>query len=134
MNRLAAFGFFALTLNLLFASGCGKPRRAVVTLNGTVTYKGAPVVAGAIYLHSEDNRVAMGPIHDDGTFIATEVPVGEVRISFQFKGGSNSKDMYGSVDKAKGVTSLPAKYSDPNTSDLKYTITEGMQKLDLKLD
>ena len=32
---------------------------------------------GAIYFHGEDNQVGMGNIGEDGSFTATDVPVGE---------------------------------------------------------
>lgn len=120
----------------VLSPGCAKPGREVVTINGVVTYKGSLVIGGAIYLHSADNQVAMGAIHDDGTFTATEVPVGEVRVSFQFKdgGAAGGGGMYGGGAKPKGVTSLPEKYNDPNKSDLKYTITRDTKTLEVKID
>ncbi|CAN5415349.1 hypothetical protein BH11PLA2_BH11PLA2_27340 [soil metagenome] len=130
MLRSVALG---LGLFSLLTLGCGKKGREVVTLSGVVTYKGNLVVGGAIYFHAADNQVAMGAIHDDGTFIATEVPVGEVRVSFQFKDGPGG-DMYGTPGKPKGVTKLPDNFNDPNTSGLKYTITSGTSTLEVKID
>jgi hypothetical protein len=98
-------------LLLALAAGCGKPTS---TFHGTVSYRGQPLRTGVIYFlgPAPQMQMGMGTIHDDGTYTATDVPVGEVRVSFQAPG-------------------LPRKYGDPNQSDLTYTITSGMTALDV---
>lgn len=59
-------------------------------------------------------QMGMGTIRDDGTYVATDVPVGEVRVSFQAPG-------------------VPAKYADPNKSELIYTITSDSTSLDIEI-
>jgi hypothetical protein len=111
MKKLA---LVCATLALAVATGCSKP--ATSTFHGTVSYDGKPVKSGVIYFlgPAPEMRMGMGTIHDDGTYTATDVPVGEVRVSFQAPG-------------------LPAKYADPNKSELIHTITSGMTSLDISI-
>src|SRR4051795_12679173 len=99
---------------LVLAGTAGGSKPATSTFHGTVTYRGEPVTSGVIYFlgPAPKMQMGMGTIRDDGTYVATDVPVGEVRVSFQ-------------------VPKLPAKYADPNTSGLVYAITSGMASLDI---
>jgi hypothetical protein len=108
MSRVAPTGVAVL---LAVACGCGQ---STSTFTGKVTYQGQPVTSGVIYFlgPAPKMQMGMGTIRDDGTYVATDVPVGEVRVSFQ-------------------VPKLPAKYADPNTSGLVYAITSGMASLDI---
>jgi hypothetical protein len=112
MKQLA-LGLAALTLVVL--TGCG--RSTTSTFHGSVSYRGQPIKSGVIYFlgPAPQMRMGMGTIYDDGTYTATDVPVGEVRVSFQAPG-------------------LPKKYADPNKSELVYTITSGMTLLDVSID
>jgi hypothetical protein len=106
------FALVCASLALVVLSGCRNP--ASSTFHGTVSYRGQPLRSGVIYFlgPAPQMRMGMGTIHDDGTYTATDVPVGEVRVSFQAPG-------------------VPAMYGDPNTSKLTYTITSGMTSLDI---
>jgi hypothetical protein len=108
---LRATLFIACALPAL--SGCSK---ATSTFTGKVTYEGRPVTSGVIYFlgPAPEMRMGMGTIIEDGTYTATDVPVGEVRISFQAPG-------------------VPPKYSDPNTSGLVVQITAKMQGYDINI-
>jgi hypothetical protein len=107
--------FLCTAAVLVAAAGCSKP--ATSTFHGTVTYRGKPLTSGVIFFlgPAPKMQMGMGTIHDDGTYSATDVPVGEVRVSFQADG-------------------LPEKYGDPNKSELKYTITSGMTELNLAIE
>ena len=98
---------------LAMLGGCRQPTS---TFGGQVTFQGMPVTSGVVYFlgPAPEMRMGMGTIHDDGTYTATDVPVGEVRVSFQ-------------------SPEIPPKYSDPNTSELLYTITENMKSLDINV-
>jgi hypothetical protein len=111
MKQLA-LGLAALTLAVL--TGCSSPTSS--TFHGTASYRGQPLKSGVIYFlgPAPEMRMGMGTIYDDGTYTATDVPVGEVRVSFQAPG-------------------LPKKYADPNKSELVYTITAGMTSLDVTI-
>jgi hypothetical protein len=98
---------------VLPCAGCGKQTS---TFSGKVTYQGRPITNGVVYFlgPAPKMQMGMGTIHDDGTYIATDVPVGEVRVSFQAPG-------------------IPEKYADPNKSELIFTITAKMKTLDINL-
>ena len=106
------FALVCASLALVVLSGCSKPTTS--TFHGTVSFQGKPLKSGVIYFlgPAPQMRMGMGTIHDDGTYTATDVPVGDVRVSFQAPG-------------------VPATYGDPNTSKLTYTITSGMTSLDI---
>src|SRR5262245_39410217 len=102
----------AIVLLSAFA-GCSKPTS---TFHGKVSVGGQPVRSGVIYFlgPAPKMQMGMGTIRDDGTYAATDVPVGEVRVSFQAPG-------------------VPAKYADPNKSELVYTISSGTTSLDIAI-
>jgi hypothetical protein len=134
----------ALLLLAALTAGPGCAVKRTTTIHGTVTYKGAPVSVGAIYFHGPDNRMAMGNLDEDGTFTATDVPLGEVRVSLQVRDpGAYAQQMKDPRNRPAanpkggahaGVTSVPEKYADPNTSGLKYPIDARTQELDVKLE
>jgi hypothetical protein len=106
------FVLVCTTLALAFLSGCSK--RTTSTFHGSVSIRGEPITSGVIYFlgPAPQMRMGMGTIHDDGKYTATDVPVGEVRVSFQAPG-------------------LPQKYGDPNQSGIVYNITPRMSSLDI---
>jgi hypothetical protein len=106
------FALMCASLALVVLSGCSNPTTS--TFHGKVSFGGQPLKSGVIYFlgPAPHMRMGMGTIHDDGTYTATDVPVGEVRVSFQAPG-------------------LPAKYGDPNTSAMIYTIPSGLTSLDI---
>jgi len=131
---------------LLFAvvvalSGCSGPKR-LASLTGKVTYKGKPVSVGAIYFHGQAGELAMGNLTEDGSFVATDLPVGEVRVSLKVQDpGVYAQQLKGpqSLDKAKPkegdkVTSIPNNFSDPATSGLVYTLTPSTTTLDVAIE
>src|SRR5690348_11211775 len=134
----------ALLLLAALTAGPGCAVKRTTTIHGTVTYKGAPVSVGAIYFHGPNDRMAMGPIAEDGTFTATDVPLGEVRVSLQVRDpGAYAQQMKDPLNRPApnpkggarpGVTSVPEKYADPNTSGLKYSINAPTQELEVKLE
>jgi hypothetical protein len=75
-----------------------------------------PVTSRVIYFlgPAPEMRTGMGTIYDDGTFPATDVPLGDVRVSFQAPG-------------------VPRQYGDPNTSSLVFKITPGTNSLDIAI-
>jgi hypothetical protein len=64
------------------APGCSSPKR-LATLTGKVTYKGKPVSVGAIYFHGPADELAMGNLQEDGSFTATDLPIGVVKVSLR---------------------------------------------------
>lgn len=103
-----------LVVWLALLIGCSQPTTS--TFHGKVSVHGQPLKSGVIHFlgPAPKMQMGMGTIHDDGTYVATDVPVGEVRVSFQ-------------------APHVPAKYADPNKSELIYTITPGMTSLDIAI-
>jgi len=112
MIHKIASAFAVVALALL--TGCSKPTSA--TFHGKVSYHGHPLKSGLIYFlgPAPEMRMGMGTIYDDGTYTATDVPVGEVRVAFL-------------------AQEIPPQYRDPNRSELIYTIEAGMTSLDIDI-
>jgi hypothetical protein len=124
------------------APGCSSQKR-LATLTGKVTYKGKPVSVGAIYFHGPADELAMGNLQEDGSFTATDLPIGVVRVSLRVQDpGVYTQQLKGqgpSIEKPKTkdgdkVTSLPHQYSDPETSGLSYTIAPTTTTLDITIE
>ncbi len=124
------------------ALGCSSPKPKLATLSGKVTYKGKPVSVGAIYFHGPADELAMGNLQEDGTFTATDLPIGQVRVSLRVQDpgvyaqqlkAPATLEMPKSKDGDK-VTSLPNQYSDPATSGLTYTIDPTTTTLDITIE
>ncbi len=126
------------------AAGPGCSSKKTATIHGRVTYKGAPVAMGAVYFHGPDDQMAMGNLNEDGSFTATDVPLGEVRVSLQVRNpGAYARQLNSPANdlmaKTKGVAppavaGIPTKYADPNTSGLKYPIDSQTTEIEIKLE
>jgi len=85
----------------------------------------------------------MGNLQEDGTFTATDLPIGQVRVSLRVQDpgvyAQQLKDQVTTLEKPKAkpsdkVTSLPNQYSDPATSGLTYTIDPTTTTLDITIE
>lgn len=155
-----AYLFFPCLLVLsLTLTGCSSKSKSPV-LSGKVLYHDKPVTGGTIKLISEkpgaDGKIAEfpGAISPTGEYVVSGAPAGEMKVVIEtesIKRQSQGPQMMGNVPpemlekmkKAKeGVpessnrpqyVEIPHKYSDPNQTDLKVTLTGGSQKQDFKL-
>jgi len=137
---------------LLVVPGCGTPRARV---HGTVKYQGKPLGGALITFYSADNATFSAPTRPDGTYQVTGVPQGTVRVSVQISGpvpvfGQKAKMDVMKEDlkykkklkeilKERKDTSaprinLPARYGNPETSELSFELKEPDQdySIDLK--
>ena len=73
---LAPVALLALLLSAL--SGCHNARG---TLHGKVTFKGEAVPAGSVVFYGPGDQVASAGLLADGTYEATDVPLGEVKVA-----------------------------------------------------
>jgi hypothetical protein len=133
------------------AAGCGGPDAAEV--GGTVTVKGkAPAVPGlTVTFMGADGRPVTAAVNPDGTYRATGVPAGEVRVGFAVAGDADpDKAAAGSDKPAPGESpedaqrrvsdprvaaaaarraavsaAVPAKYLDPLRSGVTVTLNPG---------
>ena len=131
-----------LLLTLPLAIGCGSQSKG--TVSGTVTYQGNPLPSGFVTFVGEKGAPLHTEIQSNGSYRMDNVPVGPVKIGVRPKSGSdklqsspmprNRQDFA----KVKGAltesdTPIPPKYSDPNKSELTYTVTKGTQQHDIAL-
>jgi hypothetical protein len=141
---------------LLVVPGCGTPRARV---HGTVKYQGKPLGGALITFYSADNATFSAPTRPDGTYQVTGVPQGTVRVSVQISGpgplfGQKARRDYikegdpkpgkkNWEEKRKRVNKsaapspriiLPARYGNPDTSELSFELKELDQdySIDLK--
>ena len=110
--------------------GCGPSTPKKMTLNGKITYKGQPLDSGILRIVSA-NSFTLGTIQSGGNFVVTDVLPGEVKIGIvpAPSGSGGSSDGKAAPKQHVSPAVLPAKYQDPETSDLEYTITPDMKEL-----
>jgi hypothetical protein len=122
------------------ASGCGRPQSG--TLSGNVRYRGTTVTSGMVTFHGPDGQSAVTYVQPNGTYQATNVSLGEVRITVReppaSPGGVKSKMKQVNRDspptaEAKGVE-LPKAYADPQKTMLTVTVTGGSQPFDIEMN
>lgn len=130
---------FALLLVPL-ATGCGSGK-AGATVSGKVTYQGKPLSSGIVTFVPDSGPAHHTEIKSDGSYRLANVPVGPVRIGVQTKSGqsgSPSKEPTGKEDGKMADTRwkeslIPTHYTDPNQSQLTYTVKKGKQQFDIDL-
>jgi hypothetical protein len=136
---------------LVVLVGCGKRSRSG-EVTGKVTYKGQPVNDAALLLYpaggGPERTPLTIPVDGEGNYRIADVPPGEYRVVVQGAAGENSDadllrvlppdkraEMKAKMDKMeiKKTIPFPKKYQDLKTTDLKCTITNEKQQLDLEL-
>jgi hypothetical protein len=119
-------------LALVAAVGCAKADKKV-TVKGTVSYKGQPLKAGILKFVGPNGAYSAASIQPDGTFIVTDVVPGEVKVGVMEAPQSSGSSSGGrSAPPKPPANPLPAKYREPETSGLKYTIPPS--DTELKID
>lgn len=123
----------AVTL-FVATSGCSSGIKKV-TVSGTVSYKGQPLQSGILKFVGPEGSYSAASVQPDGTFTVTDVVPGEIKVGIMESPagyGSSSGDKKGPARPSAAASSLPQKYREPETSDLKYTITSDTK--DLRID
>jgi hypothetical protein len=143
----------------LFALGCG----STGNVSGKVAYQGKPMPGGAVsFMPTSGKGAYTSRIKPDGSYTVIKVPVGEVKIvilpptvgsdpkvrmmaqavkSGKMKVSSEELDKMPPAfrqaieDPSAGSQAypIPKKYTDPEKTDLKYTVTGGSQTHDIDL-
>jgi hypothetical protein len=135
--------FFLILAVLLCASGCAEQK---ATVKGTVTYKNSPLTSGEVRFIGKTGTVPRAAlIASDGSYQIDDAPLGEVHVAVvSLKGAgsvfppmmggktSDKKSVPGKESK-RPTSAIPAKYNDPKTSGLVFTITTGSQSIDIPL-
>ncbi len=128
----------ALLAIALASTGCGDSDSGRVS--GKVHLNGAPVPAGTVTFHGEGNRSASTFLEADGTYTATGVPLGAVKVTVTTPAQMSDKAKK-ALEKARnvsvpgqtGVVEIPARYGRPEQSGLQLTVTPGRQTFDIEL-
>jgi hypothetical protein len=146
-NRLGRWmGLLALVLSLSVA-GCGAGKGSV---SGKVYYKDAPLKGGTVTFLAPDKQSYLAEIQEDGSYLIDKLPNGEVKIIVETeslkppsanvlknKPPADATGAYKPPDyaaRAKRFVPIPERYSDPDQSGLKYTVTRGKQNFDIKME
>ena len=120
-----------VAIAVLGLAGCSNKGGKIKELRGTVTYNGQPM-RGWILRVVGSGSVSIATIQHDGSFIITDVVPGEVKVGVteapQGSGGPSTTE-----ERKPQSFSLPAKYQDPETSGLKYTITADTKALPIEI-
>jgi hypothetical protein len=138
--RQAMQAAFLLLLVLAF-SGCSRPKG---TVTGKVSYNGEAVPSGTVAFYGKDDEVSSAPIGPDGTYEATKVPLGEVKVTVTTPPPPDPSAAErlkknpmvierGITIKQEKVVSVPRKYNLPGTSGIRLTVTQGSQPFDITL-
>jgi hypothetical protein len=146
MRRIVTVSLVALLL-----AGCGPKRPKTGTVSGKVSYKGQPVNGAALLLYPAaggSTAITVG-VNQEGEFHIVDVPAGEYKIVVQGTAGAQQVDprLLKSMPPEKQAEvkeklshmntpptiRFPDKYKDPKTTDLKVTVTDKDQSMDLDL-
>lgn len=130
----------AASVVLLPLVGCDSATDKTI-VSGTVTYQSQALTGGRLALfNSRNEQIGGANINPDGTFIATDLPREELKVTVVTGGGMMAKMQSAPptstviADPAAGGTPVPEKYHRPETSDLKVNASSGSQKVELKLE
>lgn len=145
LSRWSVCRLLAITTALIWVAGCGGPFTAAVS--GRVTYKGNPLPGGTVTFIHPDGRTGYATIQEDGSYNIPAAPGGDVKCIVTTQkpipalpkgvaaklpgGGSKGSDPVYPTGK---YVPIPAKYGDPQTSGLAYTIHRGSNTIDITLD
>ena len=130
-----------LVLLVVALAGCSRPKGIVA---GKVSYNGEAVPSGTVSFYGKDDEVSSAPIGPDGTYEATKVPLGEVKVTVTTppppdeNAAERLKKNPMVIDKGidikqQKVVSVPRKYNLPGTSGISLTVTQGSQPFDIAL-
>jgi hypothetical protein len=110
-----------------------------------VTYKGAVLTSGKVTFYGPNNRAASAPIREDGSYEATNVPLGPVKVTVDTppppppevvkaaKQGKRRFERGNPITLPENTVSIPKKYSNPEQSGFSLTVIEGSQPFDIDL-
>lgn len=142
----------SVSIVTLLLIGCGSKHGKPGAVAGTITYKGQPVNGAALLLYPSKDDAANPitiPVTQEGTFSITDVPAGEYKIVVEGTAGAQqappialknvppekAAEMKEKLAKMNTPATIrfPDKYKDPRKTDLKCSITENKQTLNLEL-
>lgn len=108
-----------------------------VTVSGTISYQGRRIPSGMLQFVGPNGAYSAAVIQPDGTFIITDVVLGEVKVGVleaPRRSGSSSSGEKPVPGPKAAPASLPDKFRNPETSGLKYTITSETRELHISIE
>jgi hypothetical protein len=136
-----------LTLILLAAGCSGSKATNSASISGKLSYKGDPIKAGVMQFHTQEQGVYAATINPDGTYTATQLPIGTVVVTVETESiNPNRKQTnYGrgknQMKMSKAETTpptleylqIPPKYAQATTSGITIELKPGKNKQNLDL-
>jgi hypothetical protein len=143
-----------VSMAALLLVGCGPKGPKLGVVKGTVTYKGQPVNGAALLLYPATDGQAASftvPVTQEGEFRINpgDVPAGEYKVVVEGSEGvsqvppallksmpkEKQAEMKAELDKMSTPPTIPfpKKYKDLKTTDLRCTITDKDQTMNLEL-
>ena len=123
-----------LAATLMLLAGCGKSGKKIVTVTGTVTYKGQQLKTGIIKFVAPNGDFATAMIGPNGQFTMTDVVPGDQKVGY-LGGPMNVGSSEGTTTApAAKQVEVPAKFGDPQTSGVTVTVPDagGEVRVELK--
>ena len=132
-------------------SGCAR----TVDVDGTVTYRGKPVISGSVIFVGPDHATHTGIIEPDGTYCVEGVPPGPVKVAvvshdpakgrtvqagdkILHRTGRGKRQSRGAANRppgpAKGWFPLPPQLADAETSGLAWLVPTGHGTFPIELN
>jgi hypothetical protein len=146
---LAFLGFFLASL------GCaGGNAQVPAKVSGSISYNGQPIKGGSLAFVTADGVSYGGSIASDGTYSATDLPVGEMVVVVDTEGNNPAKKgaqggdagrrnavqqqqpppgMGGAPEPSTYYIKIPSKYSNAKTSPLAIKLSAGRNVHNLEL-
>ena len=114
----------AIGMALLAVMGCGS---STASVSGTVTLEGTPLTGGSVIFYGKNGTIISAAIGADGSYYVPHAPMGAVSAAVV----NFPKRTPGA---AANLVAIPAKYYDPTTAGLHYTVTSGRQTIHIRLE
>jgi hypothetical protein len=131
---LKILGCSLAAITFIGCGGSGEPVVEVITINGTVTYEGAPVTEGSIQFEDSSTGISSSAeLGADGAY-SLESATGDYKVTvtppwIEIDLGPDSPP----EEDYKEVDNIPQKYRQSNTTDLTAKVTEDGQTIDFDL-
>jgi hypothetical protein len=119
-------------------AGCGGGPKPKGEVYGKVTVGGKPVTAGMVKFAPEEGEAVSTGLGPDGSYRATDVPVGRARVAVETLMFKNLTPPPPAIAKQLGgprtkYVPIPEKYERPDSSGLTVEVERGKKLYDIEL-
>lgn len=136
-NPTRSLAYVTAASLLLFLAGC----QGTGSVSGKVTFQGKPLVYGTVLLIGSDNVSVQAAIQKDGSYSASGLAPGEVKVAVNSPNPKGVAIYAGWKDPSKkppqfevpGWFAIPQKYEDVTTSGLTIPLKSGANEFDIDL-